>query len=532
MQKEHVERFIRSQHATVADVGDHVYLVGRDGVVRRIEGDSAELARTVLAFLARAHTTAEIRGHIESLAGPLDEGRAVVDQLIGVLAETGAITKADDERTAPELRAARPANIVVAVSGAIAASHAPALVAALQRRGHTVEVALTEAAQRFVAIDALAAIAGREIHTTLWPSTPYAPVPHVALASWAELVIVYPASATTIGRLAHGDFSDLVSAIALTTRAPVVLAPSMNIEMLAAPAVQRNLAQLRDDGFIVIHGVPSQEVAEAPGVRSHGGAGAAPAPGELASAIDALRAAGALSRTRDGCVALELDVPDSDRSVYVAPNGPTRSRDARAAVTAADWDAIYRAGIRGAPILPWARDMCDADIEALLAAHAVEGGRLLDVGSGLGQVARHAAARGYQVVATDLSFVALQLSRDAAVAETRPPSRDIVWLVDDICATRLCGAFDIIVDRATLHTLPASRVHAWAQAMRRLTAAGSIVIVKAHRDGVAGITTGWTSSAIADRLPDFEVVHEDATELPGLRDGTPIAATIVVLRRC
>lgn len=106
-----------------------------------------------------------------------------------------------------------------------------------------------------------------------------------------------------------------------------------------------------------------------------------------------------------------------------------------------------------------------------------------------------------------------------------------MWLVDDICASRLCGPFDVIVDRATLHTLPASRVHAWAQAMRRLTVRGSVVIVKVHRDGVASVTTGWTATAIAERLPDFDVVHEDAAELPGLRDGTPLPATLVVLRR-
>jgi 2-polyprenyl-3-methyl-5-hydroxy-6-metoxy-1,4-benzoquinol methylase/3-polyprenyl-4-hydroxybenzoate decarboxylase len=491
------ERWIRSQRAAVADVGDHVYLVGRDGAVRRIEGDSAALARTVLAFVAHAHSTREILAHVESLAGPLGDGRGVVEQLVGVLADAGAIAKVGP---AAGQRAA-PANIVVAVSGAIAATHAPALVAALQRRGHTVEVALTQTAQRFVAVDALAAIAGREIHTTLWPSTPHAPVPHVALASWADLVIVYPASATTIGRLAHGDFSDLVGAIALTTRAPVVVVPSMNVEMLAAPAVQRNLAQLRDDGFVVLHGVPSQEVAEAPSVRGTL-AGAAPAPGEVAATVDALRTSGALTRGRASVV--------------------------RTAVTASEWDAIYRAGQAGAPVLPWICSTCDADLAAVLAARADEGGRLLDVGCGLGQVARHAAARGYQVVASDLSESALHVARDLAVPGD---GRDIVWIQDDICATRLCGPFDVIVDRATLHTLPPARVHAWAQAMRRLTRPGSVVIVKAHRDGVAGLTSGWTAGAIADRLPDFEVIEEQEAELPGLRDGAPIPSTLVVLRR-
>jgi SAM-dependent methyltransferase/3-polyprenyl-4-hydroxybenzoate decarboxylase len=506
MNLEH-ERWIRSQRAAVADVGDHVYLVGRDGTVRRIEGDGAELARTVLAFVAQARTQGEILAHVESLAGPLGEGRAIVEQLVGVLAGAGAITTIGPADTRRGPSSPRPANIVVAVSGAIAATHAPALVTALQRRGHTVEVALTQTAQRFVAVDALAAIAGREIHTTLWPSTPHAAVPHVALASWAELVIVYPASATTIGRLAHGDFSDLVGAIALTTRAPVVVVPSMNVEMLAAPAVQRNLAQLREDGFVVLHGVPSQEVAEAPSMRGDL-AGAAPAPGEVAATVDALRAAGALPRS--------------------GATGEAASSRPRAARSASEWDAIYRAGYVGAPVLPWVSETCDADIAAVLAARADAGGRLLDVGCGLGQVARHAAAHGYHVVASDLSESALHVARDLA---SPGDGRDIVWIQDDICATRLCGPFDVIVDRATLHTLPASRVHAWAQAMRRLTRPGSVVTVKAHRDGVAGLTSGWTAGAIADRLPEFEVLEEQEAELPGLRDGTPIPSTLVVLRR-
>jgi hypothetical protein len=57
------------------------------------------------------------------------------------------------------------------------------------------------------------------------------------------------------------------------------------------------------------------------------------------------------------------------------------------------------------------------------------------------------------------------------------------------------------------------------------------VIVKAHRDGIAGLTSGWTASAIAERLPDFELVDHHAAELPGLRDGTPIPSILVVLRR-
>ena len=504
------ERWVRSQWAAVADAGDDLLLVARDASVRRLEGDSAELARVVIAFLARPQDEAAVIEHVESLAGPLGDRRQVVRDLVRVLVEAGALTRAGTAASAASgMAAGMGQNVVVGITGAIAATHAPALITALQRRGHTVEVALTATAQRFVSLDALGAIAGREIHSSIWPSRPHAPAPHVALARWADLVIVYPASATTIGRIANGDFSDLVAAIALTTRAPVVVAPSMNIAMLEAPAVQRNLELLRADGVVVLHGVPSQEVADAPATRSSV-TGAAAAPGEVAATIDALRAAGMLRR-----------------------------REAARAASPSTWDAVYRTAAGGAlrsdglPLVPWASDACDADIAAVLAGQraadsvaanaGVRSRALLDVGCGLGQVARHALALGYRVTATDVSVVALEL---AAAAEPA-----ITWLRDDICASALVGIYDVIVDRATLHTLPRARVHGWATSLRRLLAPGGVVIVKTHRDGIANVTTGWRGDAIAALLPDLELVSAQDAELPGITTPTPIPSTLVLLRR-
>src|SRR5262249_40785784 len=153
---------------------------------------------------------------------------------------------------------------------------------------------------------------------------------------------------------------ELVAAIALTTDAPVVIAPSMNDAMSDAPAVQRNLERLRGDGFAIMHGVPSQEAADAPPLRAAGGATAAPAPGEVAAAIDALLAAHAL---------------------------PRRSRPSVSEAHA--WDAAYRR-----PLVPWAREDCDPDLVAALARAAPTPRRVLDIGCGLGQVARHAASVG------------------------------------------------------------------------------------------------------------------------------------------
>src|SRR5690606_2806986 len=128
--------------------------------VRKLGDDTAELARELLAYLARPRSEAEVIAHVESLAGPLGERRSVVRELLGLFASTGAIDAARD----PASRGG--GNIVVAVSGAIAASHAPALVSALQRRGHTVEVALTQTATRFVAAETLAALTQREPHAS------------------------------------------------------------------------------------------------------------------------------------------------------------------------------------------------------------------------------------------------------------------------------------------------------------------------------------------------------------------------------
>jgi SAM-dependent methyltransferase/3-polyprenyl-4-hydroxybenzoate decarboxylase len=498
-------RWLRSQRASAIDVGEDLLLLGRDGVIRRLAAESAELARVVLAYVAEPRTAAEILAHVESLAGELGERRAIVEQVIELLAEATAIAHAATAPTA----ATTPrhgANVVVGISGAIAASHAPALVAALQRRGHTVEVALTPTAQRFVAVDALTAILQRAPHTSLWPAVAHAPVPHVALAQWADLVVIYPASATTIARLAGGDFSDLVAAIALTTRAPVLVVPSMNDAMLDAPAVQRNLARLREDGHAILHGVPSTEVADAPSVRT-AFAGAAPAASEVAATIDALVSSAVLPR-RD--------------TAALAATGESPRRDATSA-TPRDWDAAYRR-----PLVPWARADCDPDLAAALARHAPSPRRVLDAGCGLGQVAVHAAAGGHHVVASDISHVALAAARTHAGAQPHTSGAGtIVFVRDDLCATALVGPFDVIVDRAVLHTLPPHRTAAYAAAIRRLLAPGGVAIVKCHRDG-AGSTIGYTGRALAALL-DLELVSETPAELPSPSDAAPIPAILCVL---
>jgi 3-polyprenyl-4-hydroxybenzoate decarboxylase len=455
------------------DDGDALLLIARDGVVRRLDGDSAGLARAVLEEAAAPRTRAELHEAIAGRAGAdADAVAAVVDQAIEALSAAGALVAARD--AAPVTPAGR---VVLAVTGAVAAVHTPALALALERRGWTVEIALSRAARRFVPVNALAAITHRAPHTSMWPASAYAPVPHLALAEWADLVVVCPASATTLSRLAAGDFSDLVAAVALATRAPVVLVPSMNPAMREAAAVQRNLERLAGDGFLLAHGAAGIEVAERPGVRAPVG-GAAPPAEDVAAMCDALWRAGALRRRE-----------------------PT------------SWNAIYAATPEAR--LPWASPEIDADLAAALAAHAPPPRPLLDVGTGLGVVARHAAALGYAVVALDIADTALELAR------ARSGDAPIVWLRDDICAPALAARFGAVVDRGCLHVLPRARHPAWAAAMHRLVAPGGVVLAKAFPDTDVAALLG----------DDFEVVAAADSTLPGPRDATPAAARLTIARR-
>jgi phosphopantothenoylcysteine decarboxylase/phosphopantothenate--cysteine ligase len=144
---------------------------------------------------------------------------------------------------------ARPlagARIVVGVSGGIAAYKAAELVRLLDKAGAHVDVAMTERAQRFIGPMTFQALTRRPVFTDLFSLTQEAEIGHIQLADAADLVVIAPATASTIARLAHGDASDAVAAIVLATRAPVLLAPSMNVNMWGHALVQANVRRLAD----------------------------------------------------------------------------------------------------------------------------------------------------------------------------------------------------------------------------------------------------------------------------------------------
>lgn len=144
---------------------------------------------------------------------------------------------------------ARPlagARILVGVSGGIAAYKAAELVRLFDKAGAVVDVAMTERAQRFVGPMTFQALTRRPVFTDLFSLTEEATIGHIQLADAADLVVIAPATADTIARLAQGRADDAVTAIALATRAPVLVAPSMNTNMWAHPLTQANVRRLAD----------------------------------------------------------------------------------------------------------------------------------------------------------------------------------------------------------------------------------------------------------------------------------------------
>jgi phosphopantothenoylcysteine decarboxylase/phosphopantothenate--cysteine ligase len=138
--------------------------------------------------------------------------------------------------------------ILLAVTGGIAAYKAPELVRALRRAGHDVRCAITRAGAEFVSPLALQTVSGQAVRSELFDSTEEGQIDHIALADWAELVIVAPATAHTLARFAAGLADDLVTTVVLATRAPLLLAPAMNVNMWRHPATVRNVAVLSERG--------------------------------------------------------------------------------------------------------------------------------------------------------------------------------------------------------------------------------------------------------------------------------------------
>ncbi|HEU4518687.1 MAG TPA: bifunctional phosphopantothenoylcysteine decarboxylase/phosphopantothenate--cysteine ligase CoaBC [Microvirga sp.] len=160
--------------------------------------------------------------------------------------------------------------IILVVGGGIAAYKSLDLIRRLRERGAAVRCILTAGAQRFITPLAAAGISGQRAHTDLFDREDEAEIGHIRLARDADLVVVAPATANLMARMAGGHADDLASTVLLATTLPILVAPAMNVRMWLHPATQRNLALLRADGVRVVgpNDGPMAEAETGPGRMS------------------------------------------------------------------------------------------------------------------------------------------------------------------------------------------------------------------------------------------------------------------------
>ncbi|GAA0672869.1 phosphopantothenoylcysteine decarboxylase/phosphopantothenate--cysteine ligase [Sphingomonas insulae] len=171
--------------------------------------------------------------------------------------------------------------VLLIVGGGIAAYKAAELIRLLRRHGHAVRCVLTEGASHFVTPMTLAALSEDKVYTTLWDLKDEAEMGHIQLSRQADLIVVAPATADLIARMAAGIADDLATTLLLATDTPVLAAPAMNVRMWTHAATQRNVARLRADGITVLD---PDEGAMACGEY---GPGRLPEPTAIAAAIEA-----------------------------------------------------------------------------------------------------------------------------------------------------------------------------------------------------------------------------------------------------
>lgn len=148
--------------------------------------------------------------------------------------------------------------IALGVSGCIAAYKAAELVRQLQQEGITVQVVMTRHAQEFIRPLTFAALSGEKVITEMFEPQGVAPanlesaIEHIGVAQEIEALLIAPATANLIGKLASGVADDFLTTLYLATKAPLILAPAMNVQMWEHPAVQANLQRLRERGAVVV----------------------------------------------------------------------------------------------------------------------------------------------------------------------------------------------------------------------------------------------------------------------------------------
>ena len=172
--------------------------------------------------------------------------------------------------------------ILLIIGGGIAAYKACELVRLIRQAGMSVRCVLTEGGAQFVTPMTLGTLSGQAVHTSLWDLKDEAEIGHIQLSREADAVVVAPATADLIARMAGGMANDLATTLLLATDKPVLIAPAMNVRMWEHAATRRNVAQLRDDGVVVL------DPDEGEMACGEYGPGRLPDPSAILAAIEAM----------------------------------------------------------------------------------------------------------------------------------------------------------------------------------------------------------------------------------------------------
>jgi phosphopantothenoylcysteine decarboxylase/phosphopantothenate--cysteine ligase len=197
-----------------------------------------------------------------------------------------------------------PTRILLGVTGGIAAYKSAELVRRLRDRGAEVQVVMTAGARQFVTPLTFQALSGRPVRTDLWDEAAEAAMGHIELARWADRVLVAPASADFLARLAHGLADDLLTTLCLATDAPLSVAPAMNRLMWANAATQANVALLRSRGVTVLGPAKGDQAC------GETGPGRMLEPGEI---LDAISLQGTVNRVLAGLKVMITAGPTRER---------------------------------------------------------------------------------------------------------------------------------------------------------------------------------------------------------------------------
>jgi phosphopantothenoylcysteine decarboxylase / phosphopantothenate---cysteine ligase len=183
--------------------------------------------------------------------------------------------------TTPTASPSQPRKILVGVTGGIAAYKTPEVVRRLLERGMQVQVVMTPSAAQFVTPLTLQAVSGRPVRTDLWDTNAEAAMGHIELARWADEILVAPASADFLARLAHGLADDLLTTLCLASAAPITVAPAMNHLMWTNVATQTNVRLLEERGVRILGPASGEQAC------GESGPGRMLEPREIAEAVSA-----------------------------------------------------------------------------------------------------------------------------------------------------------------------------------------------------------------------------------------------------